>query len=85
MRQTKKADMSLETIGKAILVLAVIVILLVIFTNMLYGGSEQITDIAEGEDGLVGSARDCITDPNSEKCKLFTNKENLDTNTNSKE
>ena len=82
MIKLKRADMSLETIGKAVLVLAVIVILLVIFTNMLYGGSGQINNVAHGENGVVKNAQICITQPNHEDCQSFINtkkKEESDT------
>ncbi len=58
--------MSLEVVGKALLVLAVVVILLFIFKSLLGKGADNLGDIG---DTVGNDAKLCIDNPSDPKCK----------------
>ncbi len=65
MIKMNKAEMSLETIAKAVLVLALIVIVLIVMRNLIVGGGESIEDTGKG---ITDQIDNCVDNPDAEGC-----------------
>ena len=61
----KKANLTLETIAKAVLVIAVLVIVLIIFSRLMSGSQN---DINQSQTDIKEKADACIDDPESPDC-----------------
>jgi hypothetical protein len=62
----KKGNMSLETLGKALLVLAVIIIILLILRSIFSDSSKDITSIRKDS---TDKSLTCIRNPEDPKCQ----------------
>jgi len=62
----KRGNMSLETIGKVLLVLAVVIVLLFVFRSLIGKGAGNLGDVNED----VGTeTKRCILKPNDPTCQ----------------
>lgn len=66
----KKATMTLETLGKALLVLAVVIILLIIFRTLIKGGAENI----DGSSKKAGELTSKCIPPTNPECDWLKSK-----------
>jgi hypothetical protein len=72
MRKHRRASITLETIGKAVLVLAVVVILLLIFRGLIGEGAKDFGKL--GKD-TSDKANTCWKNPSAPECQWLDNDE----------